>query len=419
MRKMGKIYLIGIGYRPLTEEGRKRLEAARVILASERLLTVFAGYAEYEKNKDKILVINNVEETLAFLADQLAGGDKLPAVLLASGDPLFFGIGRLALDRFGANRVEILPDLSSIQAAFAGVKEPWDDALLISLHGGPFPQRRREFPYSPEDLPLMLRRHPKIAVLTDGVNNPAVIARALGYENDVKIYVCQRLGYADQSILQGTPEEIAAKSFAEPNLVIVKREAKASRDDAGFGLTEDEIHHSRGLITKDEVRAVALHKLRLPARGTLWDIGAGSGAVAIEAARVCPGLRVFAVERDKEQLGHINQNKTRYLVANLVVVAGEAPEALFGLPVPDRVFIGGSGGRLTEIIALVAQRAAPLVVINAATIESLNVALSSLEKEGYEVEVSEISVARARKIAGKRSFAALNPVFVITGQRTS
>lgn len=415
---MDKIYVIGIGYRPLTEQGRRLVDRAKVILASERLREVFAGYAEYQACQDKVLLINNVEETLAFLADQLAGGgDKLPAVLIASGDPLFFGIGRLALERFGPDRVEILPDLSSIQIAFAGIKEPWDDALLMSLHGGPFPRKRRKLPYGPDDLAQLLLRHPKIAILTDGVNNPAVIARALSKESDVKIYVCQRLGYADESIAVGTPEEIAGKTFAEPNVVIVKRGGELPPGDGGFGLREEEIHHQRGLITKDEVRAVALHKLRLPARGVLWDIGAGSGAIAIEAARLCPGLKVFAVERDEDQAALIRQNTIRHGVANLSLIRGEAPEALMDLPAPDRVFIGGSGGRLPEIITLAAKRGAPLIVVNAATIDTLNDAVAALEGMGYEVDISQISVARARKIAGKRGFTALNPVFVIAGVR--
>ncbi len=416
---MAEIYVIGIGYRPLTEDGKRQLQAARVILVSHRLLTVFAGYPEYEAHKDKILLIERVEETLAFLAGQLACGDKLPAVLLASGDPLFFGIGRLVLERFGRQRVEILPDLSAIQVAFAGAKEYWDDALLISLHGGPDPKRRRKLPYAPDDLVQLLRHHPKIAILTDKVMNPSVIAQALANETNIQIFVCQKLGYPDQSIVSGAPAEIAAGSYADPNVVIVKREGRATGHDIGFGLAEDEIHHSRGLITKDEVRAVALHKLRLPMRGVIWDIGAGSGAVAIEAARVCPGLRVFAVERATEQAGHISQNKIRYQVANMELVLGEAPEALYRLPAPDRVFIGGSGGRMTEIIDLAAQLATPRVVVNAATIDSLHAAVSALEGADYEVEVSEISVARARKIAGHRGFAALNPVFVISGVRAS
>ena len=127
------------------------------------------------------------------------------------------------------------------------------------------------------------------------------------------VSVCERLGYDDERITEGSPDEIAAMSFDDPNVVIIRHTADPAPVRATahprFGLREEEMAHSGGLITKDEVRAVTLHALRLPEEGVLWDIGAGSGAVSIEAARLCPGLRVFAVEKDEGQLGLIRQNR--------------------------------------------------------------------------------------------------------------
>src|SRR3989339_450267 len=188
-------------------------------------------------------------------------------------------------------------------------------------------------------------------------------------------------------------------------------------DEVRFGLTEDDIMHSRGLITKDEVRAVTIHKLRLPQRGVLWDIGAGSGSVSVETARLYPEIKVFAVEKDKEQIKNIRENRIKFDAVNIEIIIGGAPDALLNLPRPDRVFIGGSGGKLKEIIDLIAKMQTAIIVINAATIETLNEAVQNLENNGFEVEVSELSVSRSKSIAGKKHMSALNPVFIIIGEK--
>ncbi|MEW6738449.1 MAG: precorrin-6y C5,15-methyltransferase (decarboxylating) subunit CbiE [Nitrospirota bacterium] len=420
-----KLYVIGIGYKPLDKKAREIISRAGVILASNRLFEVFKGYDEFEAVKDKVKVINNVNETIEFIHSLLqhSSTPSFPVVLLASGDPMFFGIGRRAVKEFGRDMVEILPDLSSVQIAFSRIKEPWDDAFLMSLHGGPDPEKRRRLPYTINDIPSLLQRHNKVAILTDRENNPSEIAKILNLSPIAHsllpvMYVCERLGYQDEKITEGTPEEIAGMTFSEPNVVIIQRSAINSQSSAtAFGLKETEISHSKGLITKDEVRAVTIHKLRLPQRGVFWDIGAGSGSVSIEAARLYPELKVFAVEKDKEQINHIRENKERFNSLNIEIISGEAPDALINLPSPDRVFVGGSSGRLKEIIDFISSMTCKHIVINATTIETLNEAIQHLESNGFEPEVSEISVSRSKDIAGKRHMSALNPVFVIKGER--
>jgi precorrin-6Y C5,15-methyltransferase (decarboxylating) len=366
--------------------------------------------------------------------------EKRSIVLLASGDPLFFGIGRRVLDEFGPDRVEMLPDLSSIQIAFSRIKEPWDDAFLISLHGGPDPEKRRRLPYEMKDIPLLLETHTKIAVLTDRENNPSAIASFLESSRmtservgaprpcgSILLYVCERLGYSDEKITSGSTLEIGGMTFSDPNVMIIINRRGGGHPplpkavDMGttaFGLREDEISHSRGLITKDEVRAISLHKLRLPQKGILWDIGAGSGSISIEAARLSPGLKVYAIERSEEQIAHIEENKIRLGVGNIAITAGEAPEVLSDLPSPDRVFIGGSGGELSGIIRRIRERMLRgIVVINAVTLETLNEAVLLLENNGFDPEVSQVSVSRSKVLKGQRHLSPLNPVFVIRGER--
>ncbi|MBI5847583.1 MAG: precorrin-6y C5,15-methyltransferase (decarboxylating) subunit CbiE [Nitrospirae bacterium] len=417
---MNKVYVIGIGYRPLNARARELILTAGIILASKRLYEVFQKYAEFDAVKDNIRVINKVDETISFLHSSLITHlSSQPLVLLASGDPNFFGIGRKVLEEFGHDKVEILPDLSSIQLAFARIKEPWDNAFLISLHGGPDPEKRRRLPFELIDLPMLVKKHQKLAILTDRENNPSLIARCLIADHAVTIYVCERLGYPDEKVSSGTPEVIAEMSFSEPNVVVVIKEPELAETSCPpFGLKENDIVHSRGLITKDEVRAVSIHKLRLPQKGVFWDIGAGSGSVSIEIARLYPELSIYSIEKDVEQIGNIRENVARFKVSNIEIISGQAPDVLRELPAPDRVFIGGSSGHMSDIADLLNKTMTKgVIVINATTIETLGEAMKTLATNGFESDVSEISVSRSKKAGSKQHMSALNPVFIVKGEK--
>lgn len=437
MQATVKIYVIGIGFRPLDKRAQETVHGADVILASKRQFEIFREIEGFDKVKDKVIVNSKLEEVFNFINDSIKNPQSgiKNIVFLASGDPLFFGIGKRMIAEFGKEAVEIMPDLSSIQLAFARIKEAWDNVLLVSVHGGPDPDKRRALKYNIEDIPLLLERHHKIAILTDKVNHPSVIAKeflkpsALRLTpSSFRLYVCERLGYADEKITEGSAEDIAASSFSEPNVVIIKKllqQSANSRSDgaalcplpSAFGLRETDIIHSRGLITKDEVRAVTIHKLQLPLNAVFWDIGAGSGSVSIEIARLHPLIKVFAIERDGEQIENIKKNMIKFDTRNIEIIQGEAPEALSSLPAPDRVFIGGSGKRLADIIKFVSDMPVEIIVINAATIETLNEAIQALESNGFVAEISEISVSRSKNLAGRKQMEALNPVFIITGGR--
>ncbi|MBF0507048.1 MAG: precorrin-6y C5,15-methyltransferase (decarboxylating) subunit CbiE [Nitrospirae bacterium] len=427
---MSKFFVIGIGYKPFDKKTHEIILRSDVILVSQRLTDVFKRYEEFDAVKGKVSVLN-INETIEFIRSNYK---TKRVVLIASGDPLFSGIGRRAIDEFGKDAVEIVPELSSIQMAFSRIKEPWDDAFLISLHGGPDPAKRRRLPYEMQDIPFLVERHNKVAILTDRENNPAEIAKAVGMSHVSHglppiFYVCERLGYEDEKITIGPPEEIAGLSFSEPNVVIIQRtENKRQNTDKEikvphrFGLTEDEIVHSRGLITKDEVRAVAIHKLRLPQRGVFWDIGSGSGSISVEAARMFPDLKVFAVEKNEEQISNIRRNKIRFEVPDIEIIEGVAPDVLEGLPAPDRVFIGGSGGALEEIIRSTGSRmisgASGIIVVNITKIDSLHNAMEALKRAGYKADISQIAVSRMRAIGEGAYLSPLNPVFILRGKQS-
>ncbi len=417
MQKASKIYVIGIGFKPLGKKAQEIIKDAQAILTFRRIFEIFESYDEFEMVKDKVQVINNVNKIISLIRAMSLDPAPQAIVLLASGDPSFYGIGRRIINEFGKDMVEIFPDLSSIQMAFSRIKEPWDDALLISLHG------TRQ--YQIKDLPKLLKEHRKIAILTDRKNTPTAIAAgifnslppALG--SSLKVYVCEKLGYPDEKVIQETLEDIAKMSFSDPNVVIVQRPIACDAPcTIRYGLKADEIQHCRGMITKDEVRAVTIHKLRLPRAGVFWDVGAGSGSVSIEAARMCPESSIFAIEKKDEQKANIKANKTKFNTGSVEIVAGEAPEALKELPAPHRVFIGGSGGKLKDIVDFIGEKTpCEVVVINAATLETLNEAILHLEDHSFAVEVSEISVSRSKIIGKKKHLSALNPVFVVVGKK--
>jgi len=435
---VNKIHVVGIGFRPLEKRAKDIVLQSEAVLANNRLLDVFKEYDEYESVKDRIIVHGSVYETMDYINDNYK---EQKISLLAAGDPMFFGIGRLVVERFGKDAVELFPDLSSLQVAFSKIRETSSGAYCISFHGGPDPAKRRKLEYELKDLPGLLGQYQKIGILTDKVNNPAVIAAEVLKRSAVSVqpsaltfYVCEKIGYVDERITEGTAEEISRGSFDHPNVVIIVQNSEhraqsadnteqpvvsAQRSATAFGLREAEIAHTKGLITKDEVRAVTLHKLRLPRRGVFWDIGSGSGSVSIEAAGICPELKVIAIEKNRDRAENIQANRIQFNIQNVEIIRGDAPDVLKDLPAPDRVFIGGSGGNMDAIMNDVAERMnAGIIVINAVTIETLNQAVKSLENHTFEIQISEVSISRSKMINRKRHMSALNPIFIVKGEKS-
>jgi precorrin-6Y C5,15-methyltransferase (decarboxylating) len=237
---MNTIYVIGIGFKTLNKKEREIIYNSAFILSSSRLLEIFKRYKEFKKVRDRVRVIDNVDDTINFIKEDMKRHEEETSysksrnrksevgtiVILASGDPLFFGIGRRVISEFGKERVEIIPDLSSIQIAFSRIKEPWDDALLVSIHRGPDPEKRRYLKYEIKDIPALLEKQRKIAILTDRENNPSEIAKILISSSifigkQPTMFICERLGYPDEKIIKGTPEDIVNRSFLSPNVAII------------------------------------------------------------------------------------------------------------------------------------------------------------------------------------------------------
>ncbi len=328
-------------------------------------------------------------------------------VVLASGDPGFHGIARALRQALGREEVEVWPGLSSIQLAFARAGESWEDAALVSAHGRPLHAALADAAHAA-----------KVAFLTDGDNHPGRIASALadaGWEGEA--CVAESLGAPEERVRRLPLAELAgapADGFAMLNVVIVVR---AAVPPYVVGRPEDAYAHDRGLITKAEVRAVSVARLEAASGDVVWDVGAGCGSVAIEAAT--SGVFVCAVEREARQLELLRTNLRRHQVANVEVVAGTAPECLEGLPDPAAVFLGGSGGALSALLDTLQRRLAKggRLVANFATVDNLQEFLRWRAAAGWSGGVSQVSAARAVPIAGSWRLAAENPVFIATARR--
>lgn len=406
---MSEIIVIGISEPGISEAQRQMVASCRSLVASSRYRSLA------EESAAAFIPIAPLKQALAAIRERLGLGD---VGVLASGDPLFFGIARTLLDTFGREKVVIIPGLSAMQLACARFKLPWDDARFVSLHG-----RTIDYAIS------RLLQHPKLVILTDSSWPPHKVAAAFRHYLELvgaadilaqgRIFVGENLGSSQERLTAGTIAEIAGRTFDPLNLMIFTRPAHEAARQGPFGLQEQELAHSRGLITKDEIRAVALHKLKLPDDGVLWDIGAGSGSMSIEAARLCPELTIYAVERNEEQLANIRKNIVSFETLNVIPVAGEAPAVLRGLPAPSRVFVGGSGGKLDEIMAVAGSRLTDggIIIVNCVTENSKRLAPGLLAGWGCEVSVTKVQVSRVAGAGDHGKRVDLNPITIVAGTK--
>jgi precorrin-6Y C5,15-methyltransferase (decarboxylating) len=399
--QMKTIYVIGAGIEGQEGFSRRALELvdqADMLIGGARQLELFPDFS------GKTLTIGTNLAPVVKCLEEKEGS----AVVLASGDPLFFGIGRYLLRNLPDADLEFVPNVSSIQYAFAKIREPWDDAIFVSTQG-------RGMKGAVDQIVA----HDKIAILTDEVNTPQGIARELiergrgGYT----AYLCESLGTDEEAITHTDLKGLLDVPAAPLNVLILVKEYESGGEGAGpcLGIPDEDFASVKKLITKEEVRAVSLAKLRLCHNMILWDIGAGSGSVSIEADYLMPNGRVFAVERNPQCLAYLKENLRKFNSRNITPIAEDAPACLDDLPDPDRVFIGGSGGHLWKILEAADSRL-PIggrVVLNAVTLDTLTAATEFFENAGYELEVTTVNISRTRPLTDYKMFEAFNPAFVM------
>jgi precorrin-6B C5,15-methyltransferase / cobalt-precorrin-6B C5,C15-methyltransferase len=403
------ITVVGAGTGALAAHVRERIATAPLVVGAPRHL---AGVPAACAGQTMRLSGDLRPVMDAIGAIEEAGGAP---VVLASGDPGFFGVVRALAERFGRERLDVVPGVSSVALAFARAGVSWDDALVVSAHGR-----------DPRSAVNVCRAHPKVAVLTSPSFGPADLAGELGGLAR-RFLVAERLGEAAERVAEGDADAIAAGTWADPNVVVVLDEARPPATPGEswprrwgpdrWALPDAAFEHRAGMVTKAEVRALGLAALGPGLGDLVWDVGAGSGSVGIECAR--HGAAVIAVERDPEACDLVARNAARHRV-EVHVVEGEAPAALASLPDPDAVFVGGGGASLGAVLEVVARRARRAVVVALAAVERVGPAVAALEAgglaaEGVLLQVSRLSVLGTE--AAVHRLAPVNPVFVVQAFR--
>lgn len=405
-----KVYIVGIGedgLEGLTAAARKLVEQAELLVGEPPVLAHVAALPA-----ERLALGPDLSEAVQRI--EAARGKRI--VVLVAGDPLFYGVARYLCDRLGKERFEVVPHVSAMQLAFARVKESWEDAFLANLAG-----------HSLEVLVDPIRSAEKVGLFTSEAWPPAAVARTLLAEgiDYFTAYVCENLGSPDERVTRGELQEISGQSFAPMNVMILVRKPYVPdrpSDAIGrrlFGNPDEAFLQSRpkrGLLTPAEIRAIALAELDLGPASIVWDVGAGSGSVAIEAAQIARQGTVYAIEMDPEDHQLIVENARRFGVTNLVPVLGRAPEAWQPLPQPDAVFVGGSGRGICRLVeaAFERLRAGGRLVATMGSIDNLAETHRTLHRCVPHVKVWMLHFARGSYQLERIRFSSLNPTFLVS-----
>lgn len=401
------IYIIGIGINgkdDLSDKALKIIEGSDILFGGERHLSCFPDF-----KGERFAIKSNLKDVVHHIKDN----KNKRITVLASGDPCFYGIADYLIKNLGKNDVEIIPNISSMQWAFAKIKEPWHDAEIISSHG------REDF----GNIIKTATCSNKIGIFTSNGDEPKKIAEALVKEGikDFDVYICENIGSLDEKIAAYSLKDAASKTFSPLNIMILLKSKTAFLDkrltDSIFGFPDEFFSHSNGMITKGEIRAISIAKMRLRDDSVVWDIGAGSGSIAIEAGRIARNGKVYSIEKKHERIEQIKENIKNFSMNNIKIIEGEAPGCLKGLLEPDAVFIGGSSGRLKTILEVCSKsmKNKGRIIINAITLDTLKTATDSLKWLSMPFEIVSVNIAKSKGISDSIFFEAQNPVYIISG----
>ncbi len=409
MAKANKIIIVGVsddGAEGLTKHAADCIQAASVLVGTPGLLAKFPHFL-------------GRREVIGADLDRLANSldvSSSPTVVLANGDPLFYGTARFLCDRLGKDRFDVLPHVSSMQLAFARVKESWDEAYLTNLASQPL-----------DRVVDRIRSAEKVGIFTSEEVPPSRLAEELLSKgiSYFTVYVCENLGSPDERVTRSTLTDIVNQRFAPLNVMVMVRQAgvpdKQSESDNRrlFGNPDELFRQSkpkRGLLTPNEVRSIALGEMNLRSTSIVWDIGAGSGSVAIEAAQIARNGKAYAIEMDAEDYNLLVENALQFGVTNLVPVLGEAPEAWESLPDPEAIFVGGTGRAVTELVSHAWPRLQPggCLIANMMSMDYV-VALQQLfvAKMGIEPMLWMVQISRGNYQMDKLRLESCNPTFLL------
>ena len=403
-----KIKVVGLpcnGY-PLPEELTEEINSADVLAGGRKNIELFP-----EASGKKISLTSSIDSFLERIRSEYEREKKI--IVLATGDPMIFGPVKNLLKVFDPGQIEIVSAVSPLQRALAGLREDIEDSVILSFHG-----RKKTNPDQADSTLGKIFYFSKAIIYTDMKNNPGAIAgKLMDMDSNTMTWdaaVCEKLGRKDENIVRTTVGNLVEKDFNHPNiLVIFNPRPRLMKSPGNFGLPDDSFQRKRGMITHPEIRAVTLSKLRLSGASVMWDVGAGSGSVGIEANQLY-GLKVYLVEKNGERFEDLVRNCRVFGSENLVPVRGDILSVAGRLPDPDRVFIGGGGDKLIEIFNLCYRRLRPggIVVCNAITLDSVSALYLHVKGNNYPFNVHTISVSGKAPIKNQNYLKAENAITI-------
>ncbi len=394
----------GLGDRDtLTVAGLRALSESDLVIGAKRLLGLVAP-----DSAARCAALTGTARIAEEVEAAAKGGRVSTVTVLMSGDVGFYSGARLLSARLAHVEgcdVELIAGVSSVQVFCGKLGVSWHDAHLVSAHGRAC------------NASGAVRTHGKTFFLTGGDLRVQDLCASLVESGlaDVTVHAGENLGANDERIVSGPAHRMAQERFGDLAVMLAVNEHPLSRPFGAPCISDDGFERGEVPMTKEEVRALAVSKLRIAPDATVWDVGAGTGSVSVECALAAPEGRVFAVERNHEACKLVKRNAARFGASNVFVVGGDAPEVLEGLPAPDCVFVGGSTGRIASIVdAVLDANPQARIVVSAIVLETLSGTLDAFSARGIEVEVVSVSIARARRTGPSHMMMANNPVYLVS-----
>lgn len=398
-----KVSLVGMGPgnpELLTGKAIEVIKESDVLIGAKRIVAI-CQIAIPGAEKKPFFQSYRKEEIADFLKTH---EEYNKAVILYSGDIGFYSGARgmrALLDDFETEEVS---GISSVVYFLNKLGVAWDETTLVSCHGQQM------------DFISLIREKERVCALLGDEEQIAGVSRELLKSglNEVRITVGERLSYQEERISTGKPSEMKDQKFDALAVALFENPDVMKRKVCA-GVRDEAFLRGKAPMTKEEIRTLSLSKLRLTEDAVVYDVGAGTGSVSVEAALLCVKGRVYAVEQRPEAVELIWENRKKFRTDNLEVIEGTAPESFAGLPAPTHVFIGGSGGKLIEIIEEI-RRKNPNArfVVNAVTLETM-AEIEGLKKklpDLPEMEIIQVNVARSRTLGAYHLMEAENPVMI-------
>lgn len=402
-QKKRTISCIGIGMGTLdtlTHEAAETIRNADILFGAKRILESVEHMPDLLRDDQE-----RVEEyRSAQIAEYLSTRPNLTQiVILMSGDVGFYSGARLVQDAFPDEKIDYYCGISSVVYFASKVPTAWQDAKLLSAHGRSL------------NLLNCVQRYPKIIMIVSGVEDVRAICQELveAEMTYVHVTVGTNLSYPEETVTSGTPEDFLQAETTGLHIMLL--ENPQANHIIVPGMSDETFVRGKVPMTKEEIRILSVAKLQLTEDSIVYDVGAGTGSVSMECARLCTNGTVYAVERNPEGIALIRENSKKLRLSNVKAIEGLAPEALMDLPAPTHAFIGGSAGNMGEILdVLRAKNPSVRIVINTIALESISEVMQLLKERGYDADIVQISAAKSRVLGRYHMMTGLNPVYIIT-----